>query len=93
MKTEPIPEQEPTKYRYYQNKTIIAGFKRKKEIQRAFDAYFVGEKVVFLSYSSAIFDYCDLNCCHLTACSVLLIYIPIVVLPHAPLRTYLVGFP
>lgn len=39
MKTEPIPEQEPTKYRYYQNKTIIAGFKRKKEIQRAFDAY------------------------------------------------------
>lgn len=39
MKTKPIPEQEPTKYRYYQNKTIIAGFKRKKEIQRAFDAY------------------------------------------------------
>ena len=54
---------------------------------------FVGEKVVFLSYSSAIFDYCDLNCCHLTACSVLLIYIPIVVLPRAPLRTYIVGFP
>jgi hypothetical protein len=39
MKTEPITEPEPTKYRYYQNKTIIAGFKRKKEIQRAFDAY------------------------------------------------------
>ena len=39
MKTEPITELEPTKYRYYQNKTIIAGFKRKKEIQRAFDAY------------------------------------------------------
>ena len=54
---------------------------------------FVGEKVVSLSYSSAILDYCDLNCCHLTACSVLLIYIPIVVLPHAPLRTYLVGLP
>ena len=39
MKIEPIPEQKTTKYRYYQNKTIIAGFKRKKEIQRAFDAY------------------------------------------------------
>lgn len=39
MKVEPIEDQKPTKYRYYQNKTIIAGFKRKKEIQRAFDAY------------------------------------------------------
>lgn len=39
MKVEPIEGQKPTKYRYYQTKTVLTGNKRKKEIQRAFDAY------------------------------------------------------
>lgn len=39
MKTEPIPEQEPTKYQHDQLETVIKATKRKKQIKRNFAAY------------------------------------------------------